>query len=207
MKLYYSDVLSPRKACALAKYLNSPVEFIYQDLGKGEHKTPEALKRNPNGKVPTLVDGDRILWEADAIMCELASRAKSELWPTDPRKQVEVIRWLSWQEQHFGVAGGTLYFEYIIRPRFNLGPASQPDVERGTNGFRQFGAVLNDHLRGKTWLLGNDMTLADFAVAVCLPYAEKAHMPLGEFPEMRRWHDQLNELDAWRNPFPVRAAA
>ena len=206
MKLYYSDVLSPRKACALAKHLKSPVEFIYQDLGKGEHKTPEALQRNPNGKVPTLVDGDRILWEADAIMVALSQQAKSEMWPSDPRKQVEVIRWLSWQEQHFGVAGGTLYFEYIIRPRFNLGPASQPDVENGMNGFRQFGAVLNDHLRGKTWLLGDDMTIADFAVAVALPYAEKAHMPLDEFPEIRRWHDQLNELDAWRNPFPQQHA-
>jgi glutathione S-transferase len=206
MKLYYSDVLSPRKACALAKHLNSPVEFIYQNLAKGEHKTPEALKRNPNGKVPTLVDGDGILWEADAIMVALAQKAGSEMWPTDPRKQVEVIRWLSWNLQHFNVAGGTLYFEYIIRPRFNLGPASQPDVESGLNGFRQFGAVLNDHLRGKKWLLGDDMTIADFAVAVALPYAEKAHMPLDEFPEMRHWHDRLNALDAWRNPFPQQHA-
>lgn len=206
MKLYYSDVLSPRKACALAKHLHSPVEFVYQDLGKGEHKTPEALKRNPNGKVPTLVDGGRAIWEADAIMCELARQAKSELWPTDPRKQIEVIRWLSWNAQHFNVAGGTLYFEYIIRPRFNLGPASPPDVENGTKGFRQFGAVLNDHLRGRTWLLGDDMTIADFAVAVALPYAEKAHMPISEFSEMRRWHDQLNALDAWRNPFPQQHA-
>jgi glutathione S-transferase len=42
---------------------------------------------------------------------------------------------------------------------------------------------------------------------VTLPYAEKAQIPLNEFPEIRRWRDQLNELDAWRDPFPVTSAA
>ena len=56
MKLYWSDVLSARKACVAAKYLQSPVEYVYLDMGRGEHKTPEYLALNPNGKVPTLLD-------------------------------------------------------------------------------------------------------------------------------------------------------
>jgi glutathione S-transferase len=52
MKLYYSDTTNPRKACAVARYLNSPVEFVHIDLAKGEHKTPDYLAINPNGKVP-----------------------------------------------------------------------------------------------------------------------------------------------------------
>ena len=79
MKLYYSDVLSPRKACAVARYLKSPVEFIYLDLVKGEQQSPAYLAINPNRKVPTLVDGERIVWEADAVMCHLAERAGSDL--------------------------------------------------------------------------------------------------------------------------------
>ena len=55
MKLYYSDVLSPHKACAVARYLKSPVEFVYLDLVKGEQQAPAYLVLNPNGKVPTLV--------------------------------------------------------------------------------------------------------------------------------------------------------
>jgi hypothetical protein len=55
MKLYYSDVLSPHKACAVARYLKSPVEFAYLDLVKGEQQAPAYLVLNPNGKVPTLV--------------------------------------------------------------------------------------------------------------------------------------------------------
>jgi glutathione S-transferase len=40
-----------------------------------------------------------------------------------------------------------------------------------------------------------------------LPYAERARIPLNAFPAVRRWHDRLNELDAWREPFPVLAVA
>lgn len=64
MKLYYFDVLNPRKVCALARYLNLPVEFVHVDLGKGEHKTPAFLAMNPNAKVPVLVDGNTTLWES-----------------------------------------------------------------------------------------------------------------------------------------------
>ena len=93
-KLYYAEVLNPRKACAVARYLNSPVEFVHIDLAKGEQKTPEFLALNPNGKVPALEDGDTRLWEADAIMCHLARAAGSDLWPTDGR-QTDVIRTLN----------------------------------------------------------------------------------------------------------------
>ena len=79
MKLYYSAVLSPHKACAVARYLKSPVEFVYLDLVKGEQQAPAYLVLNPNGKVPTLVDGERVVWEDDAVMCYLAERAGSEL--------------------------------------------------------------------------------------------------------------------------------
>ncbi len=206
MKLYWSDVLSPRKACAVAKYLHSPVEYAYLDLGRGEHKTPEYLRLNPNGKVPTLVDGSRVLWEADAIMCHLAARSDSDLWPQDDR-QIEVIRWLSWNNQHFCRSGGTLYFEHIIKPRFRLGDADPVEVQRATNEWRRLAAILDTHLHDRQWLVGDSLTVADFAVAVALPYAELARIPLDEFPAVRRWHDRLNQFDAWRDPFPEVAIA
>jgi glutathione S-transferase len=124
MKLYYSDVLSPHKACAVARYLKSPVEFVYLDLVKGEQQAPAYLVLNPNGKVPTLVDGERVVWEADAVRCYLAERAGSELWPPDSGRQIEVIRWLSWNAQHFYRHGGSLHFQHIIKPRFALGRVS-----------------------------------------------------------------------------------
>lgn len=95
MKLFYAETINPRKACAVARYLNVPIDYVHVDLGKGENRTPEYLAVNPNGKVPAFEDGDLKLWEANAIMCHLAQAAGSDLWPSDAR-QIEVIRWLSW---------------------------------------------------------------------------------------------------------------
>ena len=49
--------------------------------------------------------------------------------------------------------------------------------------------------------------MADFSLAITLPYAEAAHIPLAEFPAFQRWHDMLCEIDAWREPFPESAVA
>ncbi|HEY8230335.1 MAG TPA: glutathione S-transferase family protein, partial [Rhodanobacteraceae bacterium] len=151
MKLYWFDTVNPRKACAVAKYLQSPVEFVHVDLGRGAHRRPEYLALNPNGKVPTLVDGARTLWEANAIMCHLAARADSDLWPQDDR-QIEVIRWLSWDLAHFYRSGSSLYFEYIIKPRFGLGDVDPGEVKRASKEWRRFAAVLDDHLHDRRWL-------------------------------------------------------
>ena len=201
--LYYCDILSARKACAAARYLQSPVKYIYVDLARGEQQAPGYLAINPNGKVPTLVQEDRILWEADAIMCLLAQQAGSDLWPQDQR-QIDVIRWFSWTAQHFGRHGGALYFEHIIKPRFSLGAPDAAAVNEALAGFRRFAAVLDAHLAQRRWLVGEGLTVADFAVAVTLPYAQQAQLPLDEFAHVRRWHDQLNELEAWREPFAPR---
>ena len=203
MKLYYSDVLSPRKACAVARYVNAPVEYVYLDLRKGEHQVPAYLALNPNGKVPTLIDGERIVWEADAVMCHLSQRTGADLWPGDAR-QLEIVQWLSWNAQHFYRHGGALYFEHIIKPRFGLGGPDPAVVEQERELFRRFAAVLNDHLSRRTWLVGGRLSVADFSVGVTLPYADRVSIPLEEFPRVRRWHERLNDLEAWREPFPAR---
>lgn len=206
MKLYYSDTLSPRKACAVARYVNAPVDFVYVNLGRGEHVTKEFDAINPNRKVPVLTDGDYTLWEANAIMCYLARKTGSALWPDDAR-QVEIIRWMSWDADHFTKCAGTLYFEYLIKARFGIGDADPVVVKDALADFRKFAGVLNAHLSGRRYLVGESLTIADFAVAVTLPYAAQIGLPLDEFREVRRWHAGLEELDAWREPFPVPVAS
>lgn len=201
MKLFYSETLNPRKACAVAKYLGAPVDYIRVDLGKGENRTQEFLAINPNGKVPVLQDGSTTLWEANAIMCHLARVTDSDLWPDDER-QIEVMRWLSWSSDHFTRHAATLYFQYLIKPFLGMGEPDATAVAEAQKWVRQFGSVLNDHLRGRKYLVGDSLTVADFAVGVTLPYAERASIPVFEFPEIMRWHARLNELPAWRDPFP-----
>jgi len=206
MKLYYFETLNPRKTCAVARYLKSPVEFVRVDLSKGESRRPEYLAINPNGKVPALTDGDTRLWEADAIMGHLARAAKSDLWPAEDQ-QIELMRWLSWNAHHFTRHAGALYFQYIIKPKFGLGSPDPKAIEEATGFFKQFAGVLNDHLGGHKFLLGDALTIADFSVGVTLPYAEQAKLPVGEFPNVMRWHDRMNELPAWREPFPATKAS
>lgn len=117
------------------------------------------------------------------------------------------MRWLGWNAQHFTRAGGALYFEHVVRPRFGLGPADAAAVEEGLAGFRRFAAVLDGHLTDRRWIVGDALSVADFSVAVTLPYAEEARIPLAEFPNVVRWHRRLEELEAWREPFPARACA
>ena len=157
--------------------------------------------------MPALVDGDLKLWEANAIMCHLAHKAGSDLWPRDERRQIELTRWLTWNSEHFTRHAGELYFQYIIKPKFGLGPQDEAAIEEATGFFRRFAGVLNDHLRGRKYILGDTLTVVDFAVGITLPYAETAHIPVAEFPEVQRWHARLNELPAWREPFPTAKAA
>lgn len=207
MKLYYFETLNSRKACAAAKYLSSPVEYERVDLSKGENRAPGFLAVNPNGKVPALADGEAKLWEANAIMAYLARAAGSDLWPRDEGRQIELTRWLSWDAWHFTRHGGTLVFQNVIRPRFFGAEPDAKIVAEATGFFKQFGAVLNDHLAGRKYVLGSSLTIADFALAATLPQADEAHIPVRGFAEIERWHDRLNELPAWRQPFPKAVAA
>jgi glutathione S-transferase len=199
MKLYFSETINPRKACAVARHLASPVELVRIDLRKGEHRTPQFLAMNPNGKVPVLEEGKSVLWEANAIMCRLSDIAGADLWPHDER-QIECMRWLSWDAHHFTRHAGTLYFEHIIRPALGMGSPDPKTVEESQGHFRRFAGILDHHLSGRDFVAG-PLTVADFALGVTLPYAGAANIPLHEFPNLQRWYARLDSLPAWREPF------
>lgn len=207
MKLYYAQTMNPRKACAVAKYLGSPVEYIRVDLSRGEQRTPEFLALNPNGKVPLLVDGDKHLWESTAIMAHLAVKAGSDLWPSDAARQVEVLRWLSWDISHFSRHGGTLYFEHHIKPFLGLGDVNPTAVEEANGFYKRFAAVLDAHLAQREYLVGDKLSIADFGVGVLLPWMNEAKLPIQDFANVMSWHERMMALPAWREPFPAPLSA
>ncbi|WP_132528143.1 glutathione S-transferase family protein [Rhizobium sp. BK376] len=201
MKLFYCETLNPRKACAAARFLNADVEFVRIDLGRGEQRTTEFLALNPNGKVPVLRDGEKTLWEANAIMCRLSDSVGADFWPHDER-QIDVMRWLSWDANHFTRYGAELWFEKEIKPLFGQAP-DRKVVEDAENNLRLYARVLNDHLAERRYVVAESVSVADFALAAALPYAASSQLPLDEFGHIMQWHDRLNELEAWREPFPV----
>lgn len=200
MKLYFAETINSYKTCAVARHLDLDIELERVDLQRGEQRSPEFLAINPNGKTPALVDGDYRLWESNAILCYLAMKARSDLWPRDER-QIDIIKWFNWSANHFCRFSGDLYFEHVIRAQFGLGDPDPHIVEEATGYVRKYGRVLDDHLETRRFLLDDVLTVADFAVATTLPYAQQAKIPLGEFPAIRRWHDRLMELPAWQSPF------
>lgn len=206
MKLYYAEVLNPRKACAVARHLDLPVEYVRVALERGEHKSPEFLALNPNGKLPVLETGDGTLWESTAIMCRLARVAGSDLWPSDDR-QANVVRWLAWDAFEFMRHPGQLYFEHVIRPMFGAGEADAEKVAAAIEGFRRTGAILDGHLAERDWLVGDAPTIADFGIGAVFAYADAARIPLDGFPAIAAWVDRLDGLRGWRDPFPEGAGA
>ena len=203
MKLYYAETMNPRKVCALVKYLGLPVELVRVDLFKGEHRTPDFLAVNPNGKVPVLVDGDLVLWESTAIMVHLAVKAGSDLWPSNAAAQVEVLRWLCWDLSHFSRHAATLYFENVIKRYIGRGEADPSAVEEATGFFRNFASVLDAQLATRDFVAGAKLSVADFSVGVLLPWAADIHLPLEDFPNIVRWHERMLALPGWREPFPA----
>ena len=199
MKLFYSQNLNPRVAVAVARYLGSPVEYV--SASPRDPSNTEAFRAiNPNALVPVLVDGERRLWETDAIACYLSALAGSDFWRTGDDAP-EMILWLSWTAYHFNKAGGALYFDRIIRPRYGLEPADPALTEEAMRDFREYAAVLDGELEGREWLVGNRLSYADFRVASPLPFAKGAGMPIADFPNIVRWNAQLLAIDAWREPF------
>lgn len=201
MKLYYYLTPNARKACAVAKHLGLNTEYKFVDLGKGEQRSPEFLAVNPNGRIPALVDDGKVVWEANAIMFYLARKAGSDMWPRDER-EVDIIRWLSWDQAHFTRYTNTLFFEGVVKPQIGMGEPNQDVLKEAVQNFRNNAPVLETHLAGKSWVVGNALTVADIALASHLPEAPLSGVPLAEFPNIERWHQRLSELPAWAEPFP-----
>jgi glutathione S-transferase len=199
MKLYYSPNLNPRVTVAVARHLASPVEYVRASPQNPANR--DAFRAiNPNALVPVLVEGERSLWEADAIACRLSALAGSEFWRTD-EEQPEMILWISWATHHLNSAAGLLYFERLIRPTFSDETAPAAVIDEAISDFKRYAAVLDAALEARAWLVGDQLSYADFRVATALPFAEGAGLPLEDCPNVRRWHDQLWALEAWRAPF------
>lgn len=203
MKIYWFKAQAPRRVLATVKHLGLPAEFEKIEVMKGGLRTEDYVALNPNKKAPTLTDGDLVLWEATAIMAHLAIKAGSDMWPAaNPAEQVEMLRWLSWNNCHWAPAVGTPYLEHIIKPELGIGEPDDAAVEASLGNIHKFAKVLNPHLEGREFVVLDRLTIADFSLASMACYWRKAAMPFENYPNIVRWLDRLDELPAWQNPWP-----
>src|SRR5262245_52612534 len=204
MKIYWIKAQAPRRVLALVKHLGIEAELIHIDAKAGGLKTPAYAALNPNLKGPVLVDADVVLWESPAIMTYLCIKAASDMWPAhNPAEQVEVLRWLSWNDCHWAPAVGPFYFEHIVKATFNVGMPDREALRSRVADVMKYGKVLNDHLQGRSFVACGRLTIADFQLASMATDWWEADMPLADFHNITAWIDRLKQTPAWANPWPA----
>lgn len=199
MKLLFSRNPNPRLAVAVARHLDAKVEFEFAaPLAPGQSERYRPL--NPNLLLPILLGPKKSLWEADAIACRLSRDVGSDFWRTDD-DEPEMMQWLSWGKENFARACDIVQFERGTKQRYQLGPVDQQRVEEGLRRFGAASDILDAWLSGREWLVGDSVSYADFRMATFLPFNDVARLPLNDYPSVERWYHQLEQIDAWRDPF------
>lgn len=198
MRLYHHPISSnARRAMMTAIHLNLPIELASLSLMDASDRQRLA-ELNPNHKLPVLADGDFLLWESGAIMQYLAEQAPGQtLYPPAGQARADVNRWMFWGAQHFAPAISVLAWENVWKGMTGGGPADAREVARGERDLAQFAGVLDAHLAGRAWLVGDALTLADFAIAAPLMYRDRALLPLAQYAHIAAWHARVRQLPAW----------
>lgn len=193
--------LSPRsfKVLAVANHLGLEYDLMFCDLTKGEQRRPEIGTINPNYKMPALEDGDFKLWESNAIIQYLASlKPESGLLPANERARADVARWMFWESTTWDPAVAILAFERGVKGLLGLGAPDPVEIEKGTQKVNAAFAILDAHLKGRQFVCGDRVTLADFALGSALVLEQMAQLPLAPYAEIKRWGAQLSALPGWQ---------
>jgi GSH-dependent disulfide-bond oxidoreductase len=189
LQLYTWRTPNGRKAPILLAELGWHYELHLVNLSENQQKAPEFLQKNPNGKIPALVDGDVVLFESGAILQYLAERAGKFL-PVEPHARALVLSWSWWQ------VGGP-------GPMFGQLGAFGREKPRDEHAFQKFQAeskrltrVLDGQLQGRDWIAG------EYSIADMLNYPWFAAM--GELhPDVL---DGANAVKVWMKRMGERPA-
>ncbi|SED86615.1 glutathione S-transferase [Rhizobiales bacterium GAS191] len=204
MKLYtFPASYSGRKVLAVVDHLALDVSIERLDGQAGDHRKPAYLALNPNGLAPTLVDGSFVLWESNAIMQYLADKAGSDaLFPRDPRKRADIVRWQCWELAHFNKAFGAIAFETVAKPALGFGPTDEALVARAQRDLSRFAPVLESHLAARRHMVGEAVTIADYSVAALEGYRNAIAFDWSPFPNIGAYFNRMHE----RWPLPTQSA-
>lgn len=171
------------------------VPYARENIGGpyGGNREPAYLKLNPNGIVPTLIDGDFVLWESNAILRYIARRQRAfHLYPQDLKARALIEQWLEWQTSALTPAMIPLFVGVIFEQR---APGDMPEVLAAIEAKL---LILNAALEGRTCLCGDAPSLAEFALGGAVyrwfHFAAGAH-PL---PSLEAWYERLAERPAFQ---------
>jgi glutathione S-transferase len=203
MKLYFHPFSSnARRARMVAAHLGLPLELKMVDLQKGEQRAPEFLALSPGGKVPVLDDGGFILTESWAIMAYLSDKKPGSHYPTDPKGRALANQWLFWTANHFSPQVAVLNWERMIKAMMNMGPADEARVTTAEKELRALCTQLDAVLASQPYVLGTEISIADFAISASLMTTEVSKLPVLDFAHMQAWFARVRETEAWKSTNP-----
>lgn len=180
-----------QKVMFLFEELKMP--YTREDVGRqfNNTQTPEYLAKNPNAKVPTLEDGNVVIWESNTILRYVASKAKSPLYPTDLVQRTQVERWMDWQLSALNGPYLFMFREAKLEPE-----------KRGADfaaQLKDFGAQLSILDKSiKNWVAGDEFTIADICLAPIVYRCLRFGVELPALPNVKRWDAAVSAREAFK---------
>jgi glutathione S-transferase len=188
MKLYEFGPTRSIRARWMLQELAVDFESITVNLPAREHHRAEFLELNPAAKIPVLVDGDLVLSESVGIVLYLAEKYSDRgLVPTDPRARGDFYRWILFAVTELEQPLWRIARHTSLYPEKDRSPA---DVALAARDFAPMVTVLENHMKGRTYVAGDGVTAADFVVAYTLDWAGEAKL-LGECPTLRSYVERM----------------
>ena len=174
------------------------VPFTRTDAGMafGIVKTPGYLQLNPNALVPTLQDGDVVLWESNVIVRYLLARYGNDtLYPQDLAHRFDAERWMDWQQTTLNRAGGGAFLQLIRTPEAQRDPVV---IAQSGAAMAPLLVQLNTHLADHAYLAGDHFSMADIPVACDIHRWFGLPQPRATFAHLERWYASVSTRPATR---------
>lgn len=181
-----------RKAALTLEEVGAEYEYHSIDLMQGGQKQPDYLAINPNGKVPTLRDGDHLLWESSAIMLYLAEKFPTAgLIPTDSVQRSKLYQWLIWQPGTYNPPISALG-QLLLAPNEQQNPNL---IKQLHETIRKNSEIIETQLGEGSFLLG-DFSLADIVMLPHLNAAVERKVELSA--NMQAYLERLQSRPSWK---------
>jgi glutathione S-transferase len=169
-----------------------------RDIGHsyGGNDTAEYLSMNPMGLVPTIRDGDLVMWESGAIMRYLAAKYGDEVfWPRDPATRARLDMWAEWCKTTFGPTfNGKVFF-----PSVRIAPSKQNKeaIAKGVEEVKPLARLLDRRIGEGPWLAGEHFTFADILTGNLLYRYFELDFERTRTPALRAYYDRLKARSAY----------
>jgi glutathione S-transferase len=195
IKLYGNPMSTcTRKVLATLHETNTPFEMNVVDFGKGENKQPAHMAHQPFGQVPAIDDDGFGMYESRAIARYIDAKAGGKMTPTDSKQRAKMEQWISVETEDFTPHAMKFIYEGVFKR-----PQTPEVMQNATTRLELACSVLDKNLAGKTFMVGDQFTIADVTYAPYIDYAmmTPAKDIFAKHANFMAWWGRVNERPSW----------